>query len=343
VSKKAIASSAVLFVTLSVVFAGSAPARLATPQTRVFEFTYRTQITQVPEGTKELRIWIPNPVTDAHQLIGDVHIVSPVEAVVHKDPRFDNSILFVSIPDPKSTPIEIELKFKVRRSEYIKKDFARRQPVSAGRLDTSVAAYLKPDRLVPLNDRITGLAAEVTAGKTTDLEKARAIYDYTLANMKYDKSGEGWGHGDILYACDAKHGNCTDFHALFIGLCRASGIPARFSIGFPLPDKRGEADIAGYHCWAEFYLNGYGWVPVDASEASKHPEKREYFFGAHDENRVQLSTGRDIVLEPKQSGAPLNYFVYPYAEADGKPLDSNSIKSQFHFKDLETASPDKTL
>ncbi|HUK90603.1 MAG TPA: transglutaminase domain-containing protein, partial [Blastocatellia bacterium] len=225
-SKKAIASSAVLFVTLSVVFAGSAPARLATPQTRVFEFTYRTQITQVPEGTKELRIWIPNPVTDAHQLIGDVHIVSPVEAVVHKDLRFDNSILFVSIPNPKSTPIEIELKFKVRRSEYIKKDFARRQPVSAGRLDPSVAAYLKPDRLVPLNDRITGLAAEVTAGKTTDLEKARAIYDYTLANMKYDKSGEGWGHGDILYACDAKHGNCTDFHALFIGLCRASGIPA---------------------------------------------------------------------------------------------------------------------
>jgi transglutaminase-like putative cysteine protease len=313
------------------------------PQTRVFEFTYRAQITQVPDGTKELRVWLPNPSTDAHQEIYDLQVSSPASAVAHKEARFGNSILFVSIRDPKPAPITIELKFKVRRSEYIRKDFVEYKAVSTGRLDPAVADFLKPDRLVPLNDRIKSLAVEVTAGKTTDLEKARAIYDYTLANMKYDKSGEGWGHGDIIFACDAKHGNCTDFHALFIGLCRASGIPARFSIGFPLPEKRGEADIAGYHCWAEFYLRGYGWVPVDASEAWKHPEKREYFFGAHDENRVQFSTGRDLVLEPKQAGQPLNYFVYPYAEADGKLLDSQSLKSQFHFKDLETGTPDKTL
>lgn len=326
-----------LFVILPLMLAGTtsgAGTGPVAPQTRFFEFTYSTQITQVPDGTKELRIWIPNPASDAHQEIYDLQVSSPVQAVVHAEPRFGNSILFISVPNPKSLPISIEMKFKVRRSEYIRRDFTQYRPVSS-RLDPAVAAYLKPDHLVPLNDRIMTLAREVTSGKTTDLEKARAIYDYTLANMKYDKSGEGWGHGDILYACDAKHGNCTDFHALFIGLCRASGIPARFSIGFPLPDKRGEADIAGYHCWAEFYLNGYGWVPVDASEASKHPEKREYFFGAHDENRVQLSTGRDLVLEPRQAGSPLNYFVYPYAEADGQPLESQSIKSQFHFKDLE--------
>jgi transglutaminase-like putative cysteine protease len=311
----------------------------APPHTRVFEFSYSTQITQVPDGTRELRIWIPNPTSDAHQEIYDLKVSSPVEAVVHAEPRFGNSILFLSIPNPKSLPISIEMKFKVRRSEYIRRDFTHYEPVSAGRLDPAIAAYLKPDRLVPVNDRIMALAKEVTSGKTTDLEKARAIYDYTLANMKYDKSGTGWGRGDIIFACDAKHGNCTDFHALFIGLCRASGIPARFSIGFPLPETRGEADIAGYHCWAEFYLNGYGWVPVDASEASKHPEKRDYFFGAHDENRVQLSTGRDLVLEPRQAGSPLNYFVYPYAEADGQPLDAQSIKSQFHFRDLEDKAP----
>jgi transglutaminase-like putative cysteine protease len=229
--------------------------------------------------------------------------------------------------------VTVEVDFKVRRSEYLRKDYASFKPTSAHAFDPSMKKYLGPDQLVPLNDKIKKIAEDVTRGKRTDLDKARAIYDYTLANMKYDKSGEGWGHGDIIFACDAKRGNCTDFHALFIGLCRVSGIPARFSIGFPLPDKRGEGPIAGYHCWAEFYLAGYGWVPVDASEAWKHPEKKDYFFGGHDENRVQLSTGRDLVLRPRQHGGPLNYFVYPYAEADGKTL--KSIKSDFHFKDLE--------
>jgi len=152
--------------------------------------------------------------------------------------------------------------------------------------------------------------------------------------MSYDKSGQGWGRGDIYWACDIKRGNCTDFHALFTGLNRAVGIPARFSIGFPIPPDRGEGEIGGYHCWASFWLPGYGWVPVDASEAKKHPDKREYFFGAHDENRVEFSRGRDIVLSPKQDGEPLNYFVYPYVEVDGKPW--TKVEHTFHYKDVDT-------
>jgi hypothetical protein len=109
------------------------------------------------------------------------------------------------------------------------------------------------------------------------------------------------------------------------------GIPAKFEIGFPIPGDRGQGEIGGYHCWAEFYLAGYGWVPVDASEARKHPEKREYFFGAHDENRVQLSVGRDIILNPAQKGAALNYFVYPYVEVNGEPFQK--VSKAFSFKD----------
>jgi len=75
-------------------------------------------------------------------------------------------------------------------------------------------------------------------------------------------------------------------------------------------------------------------VPVDASEAKKHPDKREYFFGAHDENRVEFSRGRDIVLSPKQDGEPLNYFVYPYVEVDGKPW--TKVEHTFHYKDVDT-------
>jgi hypothetical protein len=101
----------------------------------------------------------------------------------------------------------------------------------------------------------------------------------------------------VLYACDAKKGNCTDFHSLFIAMARSQGIPARFEIGFPLPADKQSSEIAGYHCWSDFYVDGKGWIPVDISEAWKHQEKRDYFFGAHDVNRVQFNTGRDLTPE----------------------------------------------
>jgi len=96
-----------------------------------------------------------------------------------------------------------------------------------------------------------------------------------------------------------------------IGTLRVDGIPARFDIGFPLPENKGKGDIAGYHCWAEFYARKTGWIPVDISEAWKLKQKEDYFFGSVDTNRVQLSTGRDIALPRKQDGPALNYFVYP--------------------------------
>ena len=177
--------------------------------------------------------------------------------------------------------------------------------------DPRLKMWLEPDRLVPLNELILGMSRQITANEQTDLGKVRAIYDYVVDNMTYKKEGDGWGQGDISWACTTKTGNCTDFHALFTGLVRASGIPAKFAIGFPLPPERGTGQISGYHCWSEFHLNGYGWVPVDASEASKHPKTREYYFGSHDENRVEFTEGRDILLSPPQKGEPLNFFVYP--------------------------------
>jgi transglutaminase-like putative cysteine protease len=173
---------------------------------------------------------------------------------------------------------------------------------------------------------------EQTKSASTQLEKARAIYDYVFTTMRYDKSGTGWGHGDTLWACDSKRGNCTDFHSVFMSMARSQQIPSRFEIGFPLPADKHTAEIPGYHCWAEFYVEQAGWVPIDISEAWKHQEKRDYFFGAHDVNRVQFSMGRDLTLNPKQAGPPLNYFVYPYVEVDGKEYPNVSI--EFSFRDV---------
>lgn len=152
------------------------------------------------------------------------------------------------------------------------------------------------------------------------MEKAHALYDYTLKNMRYDKTGTGWGKGDTLWACDAKRGNCTDFHTLFISMARSQKIPAKFEIGFPLPENQAASDLAGYHCWAEFYTGEHGWVPLDISEAWKHQDKKDYFFGAIDAHRIQFTVGRDIELNPRPQGSRLNYFIYPYGELDGVPF-----------------------
>jgi transglutaminase-like putative cysteine protease len=311
------------------VAAAAAVAVADAPRARDFDFTYSAKVTDLPPEAHRVDLWLPYPVSDDHQEV-TVDVSSPYPHEILKESKYGNSILHVTVADPKQHEVGVDMKVHVRRKEYLHNQFAA---LRTGTQETpaSAAQWLKPDRLVPIDDNIRKLAGEVTQGKKTDLEKARAIYDYVVNTMSYDKSGTGWGNGDIKWACDAKRGNCTDFHALFIGLNRAVGIPAKFAIGFPLPPERGQGEVGGYHSWAEFYLAGYGWVPVDASEARKHPEKREYFFGAHDENRVQFSIGRDIVLNPAQKGAALNYFVYPYAEVNGEPFQK--VSKAFSFKD----------
>jgi transglutaminase-like putative cysteine protease len=138
--------------------------------------------------------------------------------------------------------------------------------------------------------------------------------------MSYDKQTPGWGQGDTRRACRLAKGNCTDFHSLFISLARAQGIPCRFDIGFQIPSVRRQPPIEGYHCWAEYWSREEGWVPVDASEASKHPDRRAFYLGTLDENRIRMSTGRDV-RSPGMHGEPLNYFIFPYGEVDGKPVD----------------------
>ncbi len=300
---------------------------------RTFDITYAAEIHDVPAGSKEIELWLPYPQSDEYQTVTGAKVNSPFPTKIEMENRYGNKMVHLSVKNPAAT-IPVTMEFKVVRKERVQKGFQEVKTASDG-APADLQRWLQADHLVPLDKRIREMSAEITAGKNTDLEKARAIYDYVLANMRYDKSGTGWGNGDIYWACDAKRGNCTDFHALFIGLARSAGIPSKFEIGLPIPADKHEGEIAGYHCWAEFYLNGYGWVPVDISEAWKDPTRREYFFGAHDANRVQFSIGRDLVLAPPQAGAPLNYFIYPYAEVDGKTF--GQINKKFSFRELGAA------
>ena len=322
----------------------------STPATsRSLEFTYTVSVPALPAGSAPLRIWIPLPAHDAYQKISDLRIEAPVAHTVEQHGEYGNeyAVLLVN-PQQASAPFDIVLRFQATRYEH---RVALPTNTASGATANGKAAvdpesklmlahWLQPDLLVPTTGVIAQLAQENTAGATDTLDKAHKIYEYVVSTMRYDKTGEGWGHGDAVWACTSKRGNCTDFHSLFIGMMRASGIPARFEIGFPLPADKTAGDIPGYHCWAQFYVEGTGWIPVDASEAWKHPDQREYFFGAHDVNRIQFTTGRDLRLDATQKGDPLNYFIYPYAELDGKPFDK--LQSHFAFRDLPAAAPPTT-
>jgi len=313
-------------------------AEAQTPRERNFAFEYLTTVKDIPADAKELTLWLPIPHDDPYQVISDLRIESPNPYTL-RQAQYGNKILSVKLKSPQPAGFSVTLRFNVKRREHINPLLSENRPLTAtkDRPDRDMARWLQPDRLAPLDDKIKTWATEVVeaAHAKTDLEKARAIYQHIVATVKYDKSGQGWGRGDIYYACDARRGNCTDFHAIFIGYCRALGIPARFAIGFPLPTDRGAGQIGGYHCWAEFYVKELGWVPVDASEAAKDPKRRDYFFGAHDENRVEFTRGRDLTLNPKQTDAALNYFIYPYAEVDGKPF--SGIDRKFNYRDLTPA------
>ena len=154
-----------------------------------------------------------------------------------------------------------------------------------------------------------------------------------LQHMSYDKSRPGYGTGDAVWACDSRFGNCTDFHSLFMSLARSQSIPTQFEIGYPLPTGKKAGQLTGYHCWAWFHQSGLGWQPVDISEADKHPELTDYYFGHLSSDRVAFSVGRDIQLAPAQRGKPLNYFVVPYAEVDGVAIESSQLDFTLSFRD----------
>jgi transglutaminase-like putative cysteine protease len=318
---------------LSSLFLVFAPSVFA-QDSRHFTFHYAFTVRNLPAG-KNVRIWIPAAQSDDYQ---DVKIISAQGDLPLKktsESRFGNQIYFAETSGSTQPELHFDVEYDVTRHERVALGPTAPHLVAASLSSTEKQQDLQPDVLVPVTGLPADLAVRVAQGLSQPLDKARAIYDYVFTTMRYDKTGTGWGHGDVLYACDAKKGNCTDFHSLFIAMARSQGIPARFEIGFPLPPDKHSAEIAGYHCWSDFWIDGKGWIPVDISEAWKHQEKRDYFFGSHDVNRIQFSMGRDLRLSPPQDGKPLNYFVYPYVEVDGQEFPN--IALAFSFTDVGTS------
>ena len=321
------------FAAVSLVLFSVLPAGGQSEKSRHFVFEYAFTV-RVSEPGKPLDVWFPMAHSDQFQQVRVVSVVSDLPLKQTNEREYGNQMFYAHAAHATKSEYHFSVKYDVVRLEHMASAAAADPPDRA-----DLQRFLQPDKLVPISGKPAELAREQVKPGMSEIQKARALYDYTFSTMRYDKTGSGWGRGDALWACDAKHGNCTDFHSVFISMARSQHIPAKFEIGFPLPENSHASDVAGYHCWAEFYVPQQGWFPVDISEAWRHQEKKEYFFGANDANRVQFTVGRDITLSPRQHGPALNYFVYPYVEMGGETYPN--VANAFSFSDVGTTETAK--
>lgn len=288
------------------------------PAERSVELTLVFTAPEAPEA-RALEAWVPLPAVNSFQKAQFSGVRPDVPFQEVEEEKYGNKFLRLDLSDPALRNRRITVSWRVQR---LLQRTRSAEPLEDPR------RFLGPDRLVPTDGRIAEEARRVAGTQKEPKARLKSLFDHVVRTVRYDKSGKGWGRGDALYACDVRMGNCTDFHSLLIGEARALGLPARFLIGFPLPEDRHRGSIPGYHCWAEVYVEGEGWIPLDASEAHKRPERRDFYFGSLDPHRVHFTTGRDLEL-PGMRGEPLNYVVYPYLEADGKPISPAGVEVSF--------------
>jgi hypothetical protein len=282
------------------------------------EFIFHYTV-EVPPLKGNARLWLPVAQSDRFQEVELLEVSVPGVYQQIRDEQYGNLALFVELP-PAPTKQTLQLDYQVTRLEkgtYLEDD-------------SDLHLYISEAPLLPVGGRFDTLARQVIAEReaTTPLMQARALYDYVVDNVRYAKQGT-YGTADANFACDAKSGNCTEFHSLFISLARSAGIPARFAVGGAIPSERNDGGLDGYHCWAEFYAEGKWW-PVDISEANKYSNLATYYFGHHPANRIEFSKGRNIAFSPGPESGAIPFFVYPVLEVEG---DSTAVtKTTFSFE-----------
>ena len=280
---------------------------------------------------KETQLWIPYPTTNKNQKITNISVDGNyLSSGVYTDSTFQTPMLYARW-DSGIKKRKLIFSFEVKRQERISRPFPEKETDWD---HADYALYLAPTRLGPIDGKVKKLAEKITAGQTTVLGKAKAIYDWTCENTYRNPETRGCGIGDVYKLLKEPGGKCTDISSIYVVLARAAGVPSREVFGIRQGKKAVEDISKWQHCWAEFYLPGYGWVPVDPADvrkmmlkqnlnlsSAKTAEYRKYFWGGIDPYRIKLGEGRDLTLNPPQSGPPVNYLMYPFAQVGKKTLD----------------------
>jgi transglutaminase-like putative cysteine protease len=329
---------------------------------RTFQIVTRLEIAN-PEG--EVQAWIPLPAVNEAEWTRPIsnEWTTKGKATVVREPKYGAQLLHVEFSRGDTAPaVEVTSKFQTRDRAI---DFAgpgSAQPLSAADREL----YTSPTALIPSDGIVKATSNQIVAGLNSEIEKARAIYEWVVDNTFRDAKVRGCGVGDI--AAMLKSGNlggkCADINALYVGLARAAGLPARdvygirvapSQFGYSSLSARSEDVTKAQHCRAEVYLTGFGWVPVDPADVRKvaleEPPSnllmadpkvvaaRKALFGAWEMNYLAYNVAHDVAL-PGARGPVLEFLMYPQVEtAAGRHdcLDPDAFKYTIIAKELTVA------
>jgi len=330
----------------AIVIGDRAPAR-AQPSAetgwRTFELTTRVEVLQASNTT---RVWLPTPLPSApyQQTAGDTYHAAGGRTVMIETNANEPDILAAVWED--GNPAVLTLTSRVSTRGHAA-DLTM-PSVPPPRDLSAFGHFLRPTKYIPTDGIVKKTADAITRGAGTDFERARAIYEWVVDNTFRDPKTAGCGVGDIRFMLEANNlgGKCADINALFVGLARAAGLPARDLYGLRVaPSQNGYRSLGlasdnatkAQHCRAEVYLTGFGWVPVDPADVRKvvleEPpgnlamtdervtRARTRLFGSWEMNWIAYNYAHDVTL-PGASRGSLPYFMYPQGETARGRLDS---------------------
>lgn len=340
----------------------AAPARRhfqpAASDWRTFDVTTRVDIQQA-EGLTQVWLPLPNVESDWQQGLTN-RFGSNGDARLTESILYGVRMLHVRFNPGEAAPY-VELTSRVRTRNRVT-DWAQKSATAEDA--ATLRFWTQPTRLLPTDGIVRTTAREATRGARTDVQKAQAIYDWVVANTHREPKTRGCGEGDIKTMLETGNlgGKCADLNAIFVGLCRAVGLPARDVYGIRLaPSAFGYKELGGnpaslkgaQHCRAEVHLAGYGWVPMDPADVAKvmrletsdwikttdHPvvaPVNRALFGSWEGNWLAWNMAHDLKL-PQAQGPELGFFMYPTAETGGERLDSyapDSFKYQITAQEV---------
>ncbi len=316
-----------------------------TGEWRSYEVTTRVAILK-PQGVS--KAWIPLPMTldtDWQRGLGSNWTGNASTARILRDGKYGAAMLYAEWSAGTAQPvIEVASAFQTRDRQV---DPARLVANAEKLSADEVAFYTSATELIPTDGIVRETASEIVRGARGNTEKARRIYEWVVENTFRDPKTKGCGWGDIKGMLETGNlgGKCGDLNALFVGLARAAGVPARDVYGIRVaPSKHGYKSLGvgaanitkAQHCRAEFFAQGVGWVPVDPADVRKvvleepptnlkidDPKvvaARKRLFGGWEMNWLAYNTAHDVAL-PNSTGPAIPYFMYVNAETAAGRLD----------------------
>jgi transglutaminase-like putative cysteine protease len=293
----------------------------------------------------ESQAWIPVPAVNEQgwfKSLGSAW-TSNGQAVLAREPHYGAGMLHVEWQDQERAPV-VEVKSRIATQDRaVDLAVSGRATLPANEREFN----LRGSELIPVDGIVKQTSDKIVAGAGTDVEKARAIYEWIVDNTFRDANVRGCGIGDItgMLRTGNLGGKCADINALYVGLARAAGLPARDIYGIRVaPSKFGYRSLGAnsanitkaQHCRAEVYLADFGWVPVDPADVRKvvleEPPTnlsmddvkvaavRTTLFGSWEGNWLAYNFGHDIAL-PGSKGPKIGFLMYPQAETAGRRLD----------------------